>query len=273
ADVLFTMPGHPITRAVIAAAPRLRFIATLGTGFDNIDLAAARERGIPVTNAPGILDETTADAAFGLLIAAARRIGEGERILRAGGFRGWTPFWLIGQDVHGATLGLVGLGRIGTAVARRARGFGMRILYHARHAAPGAAEVGAELVPLERLLAESDFVSLHVPLSPETRHLIDARRLALMKRTAILVNTARGPVVDEKALAEALAAGTIAGAALDVYEREPAVEPALLRLENVVLAPHLGSASQRTRTRMAVRAAENICAWLDGRAPLDPVPA
>lgn len=264
ADILYTMPGHPVTRAVIAGAARLRFIATLGTGYDNIDLEAARERGIPVTNAPGILDETTADAAFGLLLAAARRIPESERALRAGAFRGWTPFLFLGRDVFGGTLGLVGLGRIGSAVARRAAGFGMRVLYCARTDHPNTT---ASRVTLDTLLAESDFVSLHVPLTSETRHLINAARLGQMKRSAILVNTSRGPVVDERALALALRDRVIAGAALDVYEHEPAVEPALLALENVVLAPHIGSATEHTRMRMAMRAVENILAFIEGRTP------
>jgi glyoxylate reductase len=249
-------------------------IATMGTGYDNIDVVAAKERGIPVTFAPGILDETTADGAFALLLATARRLGEAERFLRAGKYRGWTPFMFTGQDVHGATLGIVGMGRIGLAVARRARGFAMHVLYHDARRNPGAEqELGAAYVAtLDDLLARSDFVSLHVPLVAETRHLMDADRLRKMKRTAILINTSRGPVVDEKALAQALKEGVIAGAGLDVYEREPAVEPALLELENAVLLPHIASASERTRTRMAVRAAENIRAFLDGKPLLDPVP-
>jgi len=214
ADVLFTLPASPTNADVIRGASRLRMIATLGTGYDNIDVAAARERGIPVTYAPGILDETTADVAFGLLLAAARRFGEAERFLRAGKFR----------------------------------------------------------VALDELLRESDFVSLHVPSSPETRHLIDAGALGLMKRTAILVNTARGPVVDEHALAEALRDGVIAGAGIDVFEREPQVDPLLMQQENAVLLPHIASGSERTRRRMAIRAAENILAFLDGKPLLDPVP-
>jgi glyoxylate reductase len=249
-------------------------IATMGTGYDNIDVGAAKERQIPVTFAPGILDETTADGAFALLLATARRLGEAERFLRAGKYRGWTPFMFTGQDVHGATLGIVGMGRIGRAVAKRARGFAMPILYHDARRNPGAEqELGATYVDsLDDLLARSDFVSLHVPLLAETRHLMNAERLRRMKRTAILINTSRGPVVDEKALAEALKEGVIAGAGLDVYEREPTVEPALLQLENAVLLPHIASASVRTRTRMAVRAAENIVAFIEGKPLLDPVP-
>jgi glyoxylate reductase len=274
ADILYTLPANPVNREAIRGAKRLRMIATMGTGYDNIDVGAAKERQIPVTFAPGILDETTADGAFALLLATARRLGEAERFLRAGKYRGWTPFMFTGQDVHGATLGIVGMGRIGRAVAKRARGFAMPILYHDARRNPGAEqELGATYVDsLDDLLARSDFVSLHVPLLAETRHLMNAERLRRMKRTAILINTSRGPVVDEKALAEALKEGVIAGAGLDVYEREPTVEPALLQLENAVLLPHIASASVRTRTRMAVRAAENIVAFIEGKPLLDPVP-
>ncbi|TMG69230.1 MAG: D-glycerate dehydrogenase [Chloroflexi bacterium] len=274
ADILYTLPANPVTGDAIRGAKRLRMIATMGTGYDNIDVGAARERSIPVTYAPGILDETTADGAFALLLATARRLGEAERFLRAGKYRGWTPFMFTGQDVHHATLGVVGMGRIGRALARRSKGFSMTILYHdARRNEDAERELAATFVPsLDDLLARSDFVSLHVPLVPETRHLIDAVRLRRMKRTAILINTSRGPVVDEMALAQALAEGVIAGAGLDVYEHEPAVEPTLLERENAVLLPHIASASERTRTRMAVRAAENILAFLDGKPLLDPVP-
>jgi glyoxylate reductase len=226
-----------------------------------------------VTYAPGILDDTTADAAFGLLIAAARRFGEAERFLRAGKYRGWTPFLFLGQDVHRATLGIIGMGRIGRAVARRASGFDMTIIYtDARRNEEAERELRARHVALDELLSTSDFVSVHTPLLPETRHLIDAAALRKMKPSAVLVNTSRGPVVDERALAEALRDGVIAAAGLDVFEREPEVEPLLLELENVVLLPHVASASERTRRRMAVRAAENILAFLEGRPLLDPVP-
>ena len=273
ADIVFTLPGSPVDAEAIRGATHLRMIATLGTGFDNIDVAAARERGIPVTFAPGILDETTADAAFGLLVATARRFGEAERYLRAGRFRGWTPFMFLGQDVHHATLGIVGMGRIGRQVARRAKGFEMRLLYYdERRNEAAERDLGVEHAPMDRLLAESDFVSLHVPLMPSTRHLIDAAALRKMKRTAVLINTSRGPVVDERALAEALRDGVIAAAGLDVFEREPQVEPLLLELENVVLLPHVASASGATRARMAVRAAQNILAFMDGKPLLDPVP-
>ncbi|HET8569486.1 MAG TPA: D-glycerate dehydrogenase [Candidatus Limnocylindria bacterium] len=273
ADVVYTLPANPVRAEAIEGAPRLRFIATMGTGYDNIDVAAAKKRGIPVTFAPGILDATTADAAFGLLLAAARRFGEAERFLRAGKYRGWTPFLFLGQDVHEATLGIVGLGRIGRAVAKRARGFDMRILYtDARRNEEAERETGARFVDLDTLLGESDFVSIHTPLLPETRHLIDATALRKMKRTAVLVNTSRGPVVDERALAEALRDKVIAAAGLDVFEREPEVDPLLLAQENALLLPHVASASEATRRRMAVRAAENILAFLDGKPLLDPVP-
>jgi len=273
ADVVYTLPANPVSGDAIRGARKLRMIATMGTGYDNIDVGAAKERGIPVTFAPGILDETTADGVFALLLATARRLGEAERFVRAGKFRGWTPTMFLGRDVHHATLGVVGMGRIGRALSRRAKGFAMRILYtDARRNEDAERELGATFVPLDQLLRESDVVTLHVPLLRETRHLIDAAALRKMKRTAILINSSRGPVVDEKALAEALREGVIAGAGLDVYEREPSVEPSLLALENVVLLPHIASASEATRTRMAVRATENILAFLDGKPLLDPVP-
>jgi glyoxylate reductase len=273
ADIIYTLPANPVNADAIRGASRLRFIATMGTGYDNIDVAAARERNIPMTFAPGILDETTADGAFALLLAAARRLGEAERYLRAGKYRGWTPFLFTGRDVNHAALGIVGMGHIGRGVARRAKGFEMRILYTgARRNDDAERELDATYVTMDELLAQSDFVSLHTPLLPETRHLLDAAALRKMKRTAILINTSRGPVVDERALAEALRDGVIAGAGLDVFEREPAVEPLLLELENVVLLPHIASASEETRTRMAVRAAQNILAFLDGKPLLDPVP-
>ena len=273
ADVIYTLPANPLNGDAIRGAAKLRMIATMGTGYDNIDIAAARERKIPITFAPGILDETTADGAFALMLGAARRLSESERFLRSGKYRGWTPFLFLGQDVHDATLGIVGMGRIGKAIARRALGFRMKILYtDAFRNEAAEKEFGAAFVTLDELLARSDFVTLHVPLMTETRHLIDAKRLRQMKKTAILINAARGPVVDERALAEALRDGVIAGAGLDVYEKEPQVEPLLLELENVVLLPHIASASEGTRVRMAIRAAENILAFLDGKPLLDPVP-
>lgn len=273
ADIIYTLPANPLTGDAIRGATKLRMIATMGTGYDNIDLAAARERKLPITYAPGILDETTADGIFAILMAAARRVPEAERYLRAGKYRGWTPFLFLGTDVYEATLGIVGMGRIGRAIARRASGFRMKILYSdAVRNEAAEKEFGATYVSLDDLLARSDFVTLHVPLLPETRHLIDAKRLRQMKRTAILVNGSRGPVVDERALAEALRDKVIAAAALDVFEKEPQVEPLLMELENVVLVPHIASASERTRERMAIRASENILAFLDGKPLLDPVP-
>jgi len=273
ADIIYTLPANPLNGDAIRGASKVRMIATMGTGYDNIDMAAARERKIPVTFAPGILDETTADGIFAIMMAAARRVSEAERYLRAGKYRGWTPFLFLGTDVYEATLGIVGMGRIGRAMARRAQGFRMKILYSdAIRNEQAEKEFGATYVSLDDLLAKSDFVTLHVPLMTETRHLIDAKRLRQMKRTAILVNGSRGPVVDERALAEALRDKVIAAAALDVFEKEPAVEPLLLELDNVVLVPHIASASERTRVRMAVRAAENIVAFLDGKPLLDPVP-
>lgn len=273
ADIVYTLPANPVNGEAIRGAKRLRLIATMGNGYDVIDIAAARERKIAVSYAPGLLDETTADGAFGLLIAAARRFGEAERYLRAGKYRGWTPFLFTGRDVHDATLGIVGMGRIGRALARRARGFKMKILYtDVRRIEDAERELQATYVTLDELLAQADFVSLNTPLLPETQHLINAERLRKMKRTAILINTSRGAVIDERALGEALRDGVIAGAGLDVFEREPSVDPLLFTLDNVVLLPHIASASEETRTRMAIRAAENVLAFMEGRALLDPVP-
>jgi glyoxylate reductase len=269
ADALLTMLTDPIDAAVLGAGKRLRIVANTAVGYDNVDVAAATERGILVTNTPGVLTETTADLAFALLLAAARRVVEGDRLTRTGGWKSWHPSFLLGQDVHGATLGIVGLGQIGLAVARRARGFGMRILYHARTRHPQAeAELDLEFVDLDRLLRESDFVSLHVPLSAETRHLIGERELALMKPSAVLVNAARGPVVDQRALYAALKTRRIAAAGLDVAEIEPIpLEDPLLTLDNVVVTPHIGSASVATRARMAEMAVESVLQALRGEMP------
>jgi len=255
-----------------AAGDALRVVANMAVGYDNIDVRAAGERGVVVTNTPGVLDETTADVAFMLMLAAARRLGEGERLLRAGRWEWWGPKQLRGLDVWGKRLGILGLGRIGQAVARRARGFGMEILYHNRSRKVDAEqEIGARYLELDDLLAQSDFVSIHTPLTEETRHLIGAEELERMKPEAVLVNTSRGPVVDEGALADALESGRIFAAGLDVYEEEPRVHPKLLDLENVVLAPHIGSASMETRDRMATLAAENLRAVLRGEQPKSPV--
>ena len=255
-----------------AAGESLKVVANMAVGYDNVDVEAARERGVVVTNTPGVLDETTADVAFMLLLAAARRLGEGERLLRAGRWEWWGPKQLRGQDVWGKRLGVVGFGRIGQSVARRARGFGMEIVYHNRSRKPDAEEeLEARFLELDDLLETADFVSIHTPLTDETRHLIGAPELEKMKPEAVLVNTSRGPVVDETALADALEERRIFAAGLDVYEDEPEVHPKLLELENVVLAPHIGSASMETRDRMAVLAGENIASVLSGKEPKTPV--
>ena len=273
ADGLYCMLTDIVDEALLDAAPRLKVISTMSVGYDHIDVAAFRARGIHLGHTPGVLDETTADLAFALILASGRRIGEADRFVREGRWETWSPMFMTGQEVHGATLGIVGLGRIGQAVARRAQGFGMRLLYHSRTPKPEAEALGAEYRSLDDLLRESDFVSLHVPLSAETRGLIGAPELALMKPTAHLVNTARGPVVDQRALYEALKAGRIAGAGIDVFEAEP-VPPGdpLLTLENVTLLPHIGSATVATRTKMARMAAENLAAGLQGRPLPHPIP-
>jgi glyoxylate reductase len=257
-----------------AAGDGLKVVANMAVGYDNIDVRAAKARGVVVTNTPGVLDETTADVAFMLMLAAARRLGEGERLLRAGRWEWWGPKQLRGIDVWGKRLGIVGMGRIGQAVARRAKGFGMEILYHNRSRKEDVEnELGARYLGLQDLLAESDFVSIHTPLTDETRRLIGAEELEMMRPEAVLVNTSRGPVVDEGALADALENGRIFAAGLDVYEEEPKVHPKLLELENVVLAPHIGSASIETRDRMATLAAENLRAVLSGEPAKTPVDA
>ncbi|WP_338203980.1 D-glycerate dehydrogenase [Candidatus Nephthysia bennettiae] len=258
----------PIGEEVLST-PGLKVVSNVAVGYDNIDVEAATRHGVLVTNTPGVLTSTTADFAFALLMAAARRVADGDRYLRAGRFKGWAIDMMLGQDLHGATLGLVGVGRIGGAVARRARGFDMRILYSDSVALPPEVEIelGAKRVHLERLLEESDFVSLHVPLTPDTHHLISTEELGRMKSTAVLVNTSRGPVVDEEALATALREGQIFAAALDVFEHEPEVHPALLELDNVVLTPHIASASGRTRSEMCEMAVKDLIAGLRGERP------
>jgi glyoxylate reductase len=257
----------------VLSSEGLAVVANVAVGYNNIDIAAARRRGIVVTNTPDVLTETTADFAWALLMAAARRVVEADRFVRSGRWAAWDYNLLLGADIHGKTLGVLGFGRIGRAVARRARGFAMRILYHdAVRADPRAeSELGAAFTPVPELLAESDFISLHTPLLPETHHLIDERALRAMKKSAILVNAARGPIVDEAALVRALTEGWIAGAGLDVFEREPDVHPGLLSLENAVLAPHIASASSETRGGMATLAVRNCLAVLDGKPPLTPV--
>ncbi len=270
--ILCTVAEAIDSEVIDAAGENLKIIANMAVGYDNVDVETATERGIIVTNTPGILEETTADTAFMLLLAAARRLGEAERFLRAGKWEAWGPKQLTGPDVWGKILGIVGFGGIGQAVARRAKGFGMEVLYTARSRKEDAErELEARKVELEELLQESDFVSIHTPLTDETRHLIGEKELGTMKQTAVLVNASRGPVVDEAALAEALENKHIFSAGLDVYEEEPKVHPKLLELENVILAPHIGSASIETRDKMAEMAAENLRAVVSGEEPQNPV--
>lgn len=245
--------------AEVLASPGLKVVANIAVGYDNIDLAAARAHGVTVTNTPDVLTAAVAEFTWALILAAARRLGEGERTLRRGGWRGWTLDFMLGTELRGKQLGVIGAGRIGRAVAAKAKAFGMTSVF-AKHD-----------VSLDQLLVASDVISLHVPGGEATRHMIDRKALARMKRSAILVNTSRGSVVDEEALAWALKERLIAAAALDVYEREPSVHPALLDLENVILAPHLGSATRETRTAMASLAVDNVLAVLDGRPPVTPV--
>ncbi|MGE5244698.1 MAG: 2-hydroxyacid dehydrogenase [Betaproteobacteria bacterium] len=268
-DALVCLLTDRVDRTVFAGAPRLKIVANVAVGYNNIDLAAARERGVAVTNTPDVLTDSVADFTWALILAITRRLSEGERLLRRGAWRGWALDFMLGTELKGKQLGLIGLGRIGRAVAARAPAFGMRVAYASRR--ESALEGGAAM-SLDRLLNTSDVVSLHVPLTPETTHLIDKRALARMKRSAYLINTARGPVVDEAALAWALGQRLLAGAALDVYEHEPAVHPDLLSLDNVLLVPHLGSATTETRTAMADLAADNVLAVLAGRPPVTPVP-
>ena len=262
-----------IDAALMDAGKELRVIANVAVGFDNIDIPAATERGIVVTNTPGVLTDTTADLAFTLMVAAARRICEADRFLRAGRWQQWEIDMMTGHDIHGHTLGIFGLGRIGQGLARRAGGFDMRVIYHdvTRATPEHEQEWGIEYVDRDTLFRESDFLSIHVPLNEHTRHAVGKDEFALMKSTAVLVNTSRGPVVDEQALADALEQGRIASAGLDVFEQEPAVEPRLLELENIVVVPHIGSASIKTRTRMCTMAAENAVAVLSGQRPPNPV--
>ncbi len=268
-DALLPTITETIDAEVLAAAPRLQVIANFGVGFNNIDVAAATARRLPVTNTPGVLTEATADLAFGLLIAAARRFSEGERLVRAHQWTGWSPLQLLGGDLAGATLGLVGFGRIGRAMARRAQGFGLRVIYFGRTrlSADEESRLGVAFRDRDPLLAESDFVSLHVAYTPETHHLIDEAALARMKPTAVLINTSRGAVIDEPALVRALRNGSIAAAGLDVFEREPQLDPGLYDQANCVLLPHLGSATVGTRTRMGMLAVDNLLAVCGGRRP------
>lgn len=268
-DALICLLTEKVNDELLDAAPNLRIAATVSVGFDNIDVPACTRRKVVATHTPGVLDDTTADFAFALMMAVARRIVEGDAWMRSGDWTGWDLDQLCGGDVWGKTLGILGFGRVGRGVAQRARGFRMRIFYNdaVRPSPEIEKELGAEFVERDRLFAESDFISVHVPLLPETRHLIGGENLSRMKRTAYLVNTSRGPVVDEVALLAALDAGQLAGAALDVFENEPQCLPGLVARKDVILTPHIASASVETRTKMAVMAAENVIALFDGRRP------
>ena len=265
---LVTQLMDPVRQTVLST-PGLRCVSNVAVGFDNIDVAAATANKVMVTNTPGVLDDATADFAFTLLMSTARRVVEADNFIRQGRFRGWAIDMMLGTDIHDATIGIVGMGRIGRGVAHRAKGFNMRILYYDPYPLPPEVEqqLGATHVDLNRLLAESDFVSVHTPLTPETQHLLSTAQFTAMKRTAILVNTSRGPVIDEAALVQALQARLIAGAGLDVYEREPAVHPGLLAMPNVVLTPHIASASVRTRSEMSAMAARNMATAVRGGRP------
>ncbi|MEM2273695.1 MAG: glyoxylate reductase [Candidatus Bathyarchaeia archaeon] len=269
-DALVTLLTDKIDAEVFDAAPKLKIVAQMAVGYDNIDIEEATKRGIYVTNTPGVLTETTADLSWALLMAIARRIVEADKYIREGKWKiAWHPMMLLGRDVYGATLGIIGAGRIGEAVARRAKGFNMRILYYDIIRRPELErEIGAEYVDLDTLLKESDFITIHVPLTKETYHMINAEKLRLVKKTAFIINTSRGQVIDEKALYEALKEERIAGAALDVFEQEPiSPDNPLIKLNNVVLTPHIGSASHETRSRMAEMVAENLIAFFEGRVP------
>jgi glyoxylate reductase len=268
-DALVCLLTEKVDDELLSAAPKLRIVSTVSVGYDHIDVSACTRRNVMVTNTPGVLDETTADLAWALLMAIARRVVEGDAWVRTGTWPGWELDQLLGGDVYGKTLGVVGFGRIGRRVARRALGFQMRVLYYNRSRAEVEIEkeLHAEYADMDRLLCESDFVTLHVPLSAETHHLVSSAAFEKMKRTAYLINTARGPVVDEDALARALEQKKIAGAALDVYENEPKVHASLLSRRDVILAPHIGSATIETRTKMAVMAAMNAADFFAGRRP------
>jgi glyoxylate reductase len=272
ADAVICTLADTITDALLAAAPRLKIVANYAVGYNNIDVAAATRRGIVVTNTPDVLTDATADLTWALILAGARRVVEGDRWTRSGQWPGWAPTQMLGTDVTGKTLGIIGMGRIGRAVAQRAQGFRMPVLYASHR--PCSSPLGVSTWihrPLEEVLTRADFISLHVPLSDTTRHLMGSRELAMMKSTAFLINTSRGPVIDEAALLAALQQGRIAGAGLDVYEREPVITAGLETLPNVVLLPHLGSATQQVRIKMGMLCVENIAAVLGGRPPLNPV--
>jgi glyoxylate reductase len=270
-DALVCLLTDAIDRSVVDAGSSLKVISNVAVGYNNIDVAYARSKGIAVTNTPDVLTESVADFTWALILAITRRLSEGERLLRRGEWKGWALDFMLGSELRGKQLGLVGVGRIGRAVAARASAFGMKVAYTSRTDLARTDSAPGEAMSLDRLLLTSDVVSLHVPLTPETRHLIDKRALTRMKRSAYLINTARGPVVDEEALAWALQSHLLSGAALDVYENEPVVHPDLLKLENVLLVPHLGSGTTETRTAMADLAVNNVLAVLAAQPPLTPV--
>lgn len=272
ADAVICTLADPITDALLAEAPRLKIVANYAVGYNNIDVAAATRRGIVVTNTPDVLTDATADLTWALILATARRVVEGDQWARSGTWPGWAPTQMLGTDVSGKTLGIIGMGRIGQAVALRAQGFRMPVLYVSRQPCSSPPGVSTWIHrSLEEVLTQADFISLHVPLSDTTRHLVGSRELAMMKSTAFLINTSRGPVLDEAALLATLRQGTIAGAGLDVYEREPLITAGLEALPNVVLLPHLGSATQQVRIKMGMLCVENVAAVLGGRPPLNPV--
>jgi gluconate 2-dehydrogenase len=268
-DGVLTSGADRVDASVVDGAPRLKAVCNVAVGYNNLDTAALAERGILATNTPAVLDDTTADTAWALMLAAARRVPEAERWLRAGHWKGWKNDQMLGVDVHHATLGIIGMGRIGQAMARRAKGFSMKLLYHNRRRCPASVEraTGAKYATLEKLLKESDFVSLNLPYSPEAHHLIGAKQIALMKPTAVLVNAARGGIVDDAALIEALKARRIHAAGIDVFEGEPKFNPGFLELDNVALAPHIGSATRATRMKMNMLAVKNLAAALSGKRP------
>ena len=266
-DILISLLTDPIDKDVISVSPTLKMIANYAVGYDNIDVKEATKRGIVVTNTPGVLTETVADLTWALILSIARRIVEGDKFMRQGKFKGWAPLLMLGGDVYEKTLGIIGAGRIGKAVAKRAKGFRMNIIYYSRHRNEEIENIGAKYVSFDDLLRQADFISLHVPLTNETYHMIGRNEFKMMKKTAYLINTSRGKCIDEEALHEALKNGEIAGAALDVFENEPYVNENLKKLDNVVLTPHIGSASLETRTKMAVMVAENIHSFLKGEIP------
>ena len=268
-DGLLCNISDAVNEELLSRAPKLKMIANFGVGFNNIDLDAATRRGIPVSNTPDVLTDATADTAFALILATARRVVEGDRRTRRGEFKFWAPQVFLGSEVSGKTLGIIGMGRIGRALARRAAGFSMKVIYQDSRPLDKAEEksLGVNPVSMDILLSTADFISLHVPLTPETHHLINNKTLAKMKPTAFIINTSRGPVIDEKALVEALKKGKLAGAGLDVFENEPELAPGLAELNNVVLLPHVGSATLETRTKMAFLAVENLLAGLRGKTP------